>query len=191
MADYNFKEWYDEFAKDGADYDLDKYCKETNTAIFQPGLFYIFNYKPAREGVLYNQRPFIIALGSSKRQSDCILGLDLCWIPKTLRVQFCDEYFKIFSKGIQSNLDNSLFPEEADKQKMISGMGYETAMYVLDRKVPCKGAIKQYFIRNISKCYTVPFFMVAKLLNMCDENYFTCGTPADAEKQFYASLKSK
>lgn len=171
MSRYNLSEWVDGFERDGREFDIKTDVLLSNSKVLFPGRFYILNYK-AQTDKPYNARPVIISLGLSKTEQDSFLCIDLCLIPKKIRIRFVQTLFDMFERQVSENMENFWNVEDADKQKQIKQFSYE----LLDKMPmfkPFKHAVKKYKIKNTYKIYSVPFSGVYKIVGkLCDNNCF-------------------
>lgn len=171
MNGYNLSEWLGGFEKDGRVFDYDSDALRSNTTVLLPGRFYILNYMAETEKP-YNARPVIISLGLSKKDPESFLCIDLCIIPRTIRIKFVQTFFNMFEKQILNNMNTYWNVEDADKQKQIKECSYE----LLDKMPmfqPFKYAVKRYKIKNTFKIYSIPFSGVYKIVgDLCDKNCF-------------------
>ena len=60
---------------------------ESNNVELLPGRFYILQYMSKSEKP-FNTRPIILSLGMSKKDPESFLCIDLCILPKTIRLRF-------------------------------------------------------------------------------------------------------
>jgi len=171
MSRYNLSEWIDGFERDGREFDIKTDVLLSNSKVLFPGRFYILNYK-AQTDKPYNARPVIISLGLSKTEPDSFLCIDLCLIPKKIRIKFVQILFDMFERQVSENIEKFWNIEDADKQKQIKQFSYELLDKIPMFK-PFKYAVKKYKIKNTYKIYSVPFSGVYKLLgNFCDKNFY-------------------
>ena len=152
MSRYNLSEWVDGFERDGREFDIKTDVLLSNIKVLFPGRFYILNYK-AQTDKPYNARPVIISLGLSKTEPDSFLCIDLCLIPKKIRIRFVQILFDMFERQVSENMEKFWNVEDADK--------------------PFKHAVKKYKIKNTFRIYSVPFSGVYKIVGkLCDKNCF-------------------
>ena len=171
MNQYNILEWLEGFEKDGRELDFDSDVLRSNSTVLLPGRFYILNYKAGNDDK-YNARPVIISLGLSKKDPKSFLCIDLCIIPRPIRLKFVQTFFNMFEKQISDNMKTCWNVEDADKQKQIKECSYEL-LNKMPMFQPFKYAVKKYKIENTFKIYSVPFSGVYKIIgNLCDKNFF-------------------
>lgn len=169
---YILKDWIDSFEKDGRKFNFETDSLLSNSKILFPGRFYILHYMAQTDNKPYNAQPVIISLGLSKQDPESFLCVDLCLIPRKMRIEFVQMFFNLFQKQIQENMDKFWDVKDADKQKQIIQFSYS----LFDKNPilhPFKNAIKKYKIKNTFKIYSIPFSGVYKIIGeLCDKNYF-------------------
>lgn len=180
---YNILDWYKYFEQSKDEFDIKKDAKEGGSTILYPGRFYILKYKSKMDKI-YNGRPVIISLGLSEKDPKSYLCIDLCVMPKHIRLKFIEMYFKWYSDQIWDNINRFPDVEQVDKQTAIKNFNYSIicnsaeAFYI-------KHAIKRYKVENVTAIYSLPFSKVYRVIGkFCDENYFLKGNIGDAQTQF-------
>lgn len=171
MGGYNLSQWSEGFEMSGGEADLSRDTLESNNTVLLPGRFYVLKYK-AETDKPYNTRPVIVSLGLSKKDPESFLCIDLCVIPKGVRIRFVQKIFDMFENEISDNMERCWNVADADKQKQIMKFSYE----LLEKATffrPFKNAVKRYKIRNTFRIYSVPFSGVYKIVGkFCDRNCF-------------------
>lgn len=162
MKGYDIIEWLKGFEKDGGKFDFKVDALLSKSRVLMPGRFYILEYM-AQTKEKYNARPIIISLGISKKEPDSFLCIDLCLIPRMVRLRFVEMVFKMFEKQISENMEKFWNVEDADNQKQILQFGYEMFDKIPVLK-PIKLAIKKYKMENTFKIYSIPFSKVYKII---------------------------
>lgn len=180
--------WSDEFDRSKSVFEIDKDALETNSIVLFPGRFYILNYMTKTKDVT-NTRPVILSLGISQKDPDSFLCIDLCVIPKPIRIKFIEIYFDMFKQEIEPNIKKYWEIKDADKQEQIKQVTYQNLMKVKDFQI-LKLALKRYKIKNTKKIYSLLFNDVYKVIgNFSDENMFINGTIVDVQKEFIDKAK--
>jgi len=190
MNQYNILEWLEGFEKDGRQLDFDADVLLSNTTLLLPGRFYILNYK-AEKDEEYNARPVIISLGLSKKDPESFLCIDLCIIPRQIRLRFVQTFFNMFEKQIADNMKTCWNVEDADKQKQIKECSYEL-LKKMPMFQPFRYAVKKYKIKNTFRIYSVPFSGVYKIIgNLCDKNFFVNTHIKEEQEKFVKKVQPK
>ena len=180
--------WSDEFDRGKSVFNPDKDALETNSIVLFPGRFYILKYMSETKDVT-NTRPVILSLGISQKDPDSFLCIDLCVIPKSIRIKFIEMYFNMFKQEIEPNIKKYWEVKDADKQEQIKQVTYQNLMKVKDFQI-LKLALKRYKIKNTKKIYSLLFNDVYKVIgNFSDENMFINGTIVDVQKEFIDKAK--
>lgn len=180
--------WSDEFDRSKSVFEIDKDALETNNIVLFPGRFYILKYMSESKDVT-NTRPVILSLGISQKDPDSFLCIDLCVIPKPIRIKFIEMYFNMFKQEIEPNIKKYWEVKDADKQEQIKQVTYQNLMKVKDFQI-LKLALKRYKIKNTKKIYSLLFNDVYKVIgNFSDENMFINGTIVDVQKEFIDKAK--
>lgn len=180
---YNLKEWVEGFEKDKREFDFESDALLSNSRILFPGRFYILHYM-ARTDKPYNARPIIISLGLSKKDPESFLCVDLCLIPRKLRLDFVQVVFDMFEERILDNMDRFWNVEDADQQKHMLQFNYEM-FDKIPKLHPFKNAIKRYKIEYTLKIYSIPFSGVYKIVGeLPDKNRFVNTTTAAEQAKF-------
>lgn len=180
--------WSDEFDRSKSVFEIDKDALETNSIVLFPGRFYILKYMSETKDVT-NTRPVILSLGISQKDPDSFLCIDLCVIPKSIRIKFIEMYFNMFKQEIEPNINKYWEIKDADKQSQIKQVTYQNLMKVKDFQI-LKLALKRYKIKNTKKIYSLLFNDVYKVIgNFSDENMFINGTIVDVQKEFIDKAK--
>lgn len=189
MERYDILEWQ-KFYEDGKNVvDEKKDFLESRSIVLYPGRFYVLNYRSSTKK-RYNARPVILSLGINKNNPDDFICLDLTVMPKKLRLQFVDMYFKLFYNDIMKIMDEHPYVEDADKQDYIKLCSYENLCKALPQ-FPVKLALKKYVIKNTKKIYSLPFIGVYKVIgDYCDQNFYQNGTISDAQKEFIEKMRT-
>lgn len=168
---YIIKDWLDGFEKDKRLFDFETDALLSNKTVLLPGRFYILKYM-AQTDKPYNARPVIISLGLSKKDPEAFLCVDLCLIPRKIRINFVQMIFDMFEREIIENMKNFWDVKDADKQKQIIQFSY-VLFDKIPKLQPFKNAIKRYKIKNTFKIYSVPFSGVYKIIGeLPDKNCF-------------------
>ena len=180
--------WSEQFDKEKGTFDLKKDVLESNKLPLLPGRFYILNYM-SKSDKPTNTRPIIISLGLSKKDPESFLCIDLCVIPKPIRIKFVEMYFQLFSREIEPNIQKYWELEDADKQSEIKRATYTNILSVKDFNI-IKLAIKRYKIKKTVKIYSLLFCDVYKVIgDFADENMFVNGTIKDVQADFFEQSK--
>lgn len=188
MKGYDIIEWLKGFEKDGGKFDFKVDALLSKSRVLMPGRFYILEYM-AQTKETYNARPIIISLGLSKKDPDSFLCVDLCLIPRNMRLKFVEIVFKMFERQISENMEKFWNVEDADKQKQIISFCYEMfdKMPILH---PIKKAIKKYKMENTYKIYSIPFSRVYKIIGeLPDINCMVNGVVAIEQQKFLMEKK--
>ena len=176
--------WSEQFDKERNKVNLEKDFLLSNSKILYPGRFYILQYMSKEKEKPFNTRPIIISLGLSKKDPESFLCIDLCVIPKDIRLKFIEMYFQIFRSEIEPNVRKYWEVKDADEQKEIKKVTYENLMKVKDFLI-IKNAIKRYKIKNTISIYSLLFNDVYRVIgNFADENMFLNGNIKDIQKEF-------
>ena len=131
-----------------------------------------------------NTRPVILSLGLSKKDPESFLCIDLCVIPKKIRIKFIEMYYQLFYNDIDSNITKCPDVTDADKQTQIKLVSYQNIFKIKDFQI-IKTDVKRYKIKNTKNIYSLLFSDLYKVIgNFCDENYFINGTINDVQKNF-------
>lgn len=180
--------WSEEFDRSKNTFDVDREALETNSIILYPGRFYILNYIADTKDVT-NTRPIILSLGLSKKDPESFLCIDICTIPKLIRLKFIERYFELFEKEISPNVKNFWEIKDADKQSQIKLVTYQNIFKIKDFNI-LKTSIKRYKIKNTKKIYSLLFSDVYKVIgDYADINMFKNGTIVDVQKDFLEKAK--
>lgn len=180
--------WSEEFDKNKGLFDLNKDALESNKLPLLPGRFYILKYMSYTDKPL-NTRPIILSLGLSKKDPESFLCIDLCIIPKKIRIRFIEMYFRLFEKEIEPNIKAYWEIQDADKQKEIKNVTYSNLFKIKDFEI-LKYAVKRYKIKKTKKIYSLLFCDVYKVLgNFADENMFINGKLSKIQEQFLKQIK--
>lgn len=180
--------WSKQFDDDKCVVDLDKDILASNSVVLFPGRFYILKYMSKTKEPT-NTRPVILSLGLSEKDPESFLCIDLCVIPKNIRIKFVEMYFNMFSSEIAPNVNKFWEMKDADKQKEIKQVTYQNLMKVKDFHI-IKTAVKRYKIKNTKKIYSLLFNDVYKVIGkFCDENMFINGNIGQVQKDFLDKAK--
>ena len=180
--------WAIEFDKEKGKFDLKKDILLSNKVPLYPGRFYVLEYMSKTEKP-FNTRPVIISLGISQKDPESFLCIDLCDIPKDIRIKFVEMFFDMFSSEIAPNMRDFWEIKDADKQSQIKKVTYQNLMKVKDFKI-IKTAVKKYKIKNIKKIYSLLFNDVYKVIgDFCDVNMYLNGKLIDVQKEFLKEAK--
>lgn len=180
---YNLMEWVSGFERDKRVFDFETDALLSNNRILFPGRFYVLKYM-AQTDKPYNARPVIISLGLSKKDPESFLCVDLCLIPRTLRLNFVQTIFDMFEKQILDNMKKFWDVKDADNQKQILQFSYEM-FDKIPKFHPFKNAIKRYKIKNTFKIYSVPFSGVYKIVGeLPDKNAFVNTNVREEQAKF-------
>lgn len=181
--------WSDEFDKERKRIDLKKDFLLSNSIVLYPGRFYILQYMSDEKKKPINTRPIIISLGISKKDPESFLCIDLCVIPKKIRLRFVEMYFQLFKNEIEPNVKNYWEIKDADRQTEIKKVTYDNLMRLRDFEI-IKNAIKRYKIKNTKSIYSLLFNDVYKVIgNFADENMFINGNINEVQKEFLLKIK--
>lgn len=188
MEKFDIVGWSDYFDKTKGKVDPKvDFLKSSNVELL-PGRFYVLKYM-ARTKEMFNTRPVILSLGLSKKDPESYLCIDLSVIPKKARLKFIEMFFNLYANDISKNMEESLYEEDADKQKEIRDFTYENLCKATPM-LPVKNALKRYKLKNTVEIYSVPFFNVFKIIgDYCDENYYKNGSVSDAQKEFISKMQ--
>lgn len=189
MNKYNILEWQQYFEKIDNKVDEKKDFLDSKKVVLYPGRFYVLNYISKKKD-RYNARPVMLSLGISVKKPDCFLCIDLSVIPKKIRLQFIDIYFKVFYDDIMKQMDEHPFVDDADDQEQLKFCTYQNLCKLIPH-FPFKAALKRYIIKNTRKIYSVPFTGVYKIIgDYCDENFYQNGTIKDVQNEFIKKLRT-
>ncbi|MCM1217707.1 MAG: hypothetical protein NC548_24710 [Lachnospiraceae bacterium] len=159
--------------------------------VLYPGRFYILQYVSKEKEKPINTRPIVLGLGISKKHPEDFLCIDLCVIPKPIRLKFIEMFYKMFKRDIEPNIQKYWEINEADKQTYIKSLTYGELIKVKDWDI-LKYALKKYKIKNTKKIYSMLYCDMYKVLgNFADENMFINGTIKDVQKEFLDKIKQK
>ena len=182
--------WSEEFDKNKEVFDYKKDTLESNNKILFPGRFYILEYMSETKDVT-NTRPVILSLGLSQKDPDSFLCLDLCVIPKNIRIKFIEMYYNMFQKDIEPNVRKYWNIKDADKQSQIKQVSYQNIFKIKDFQI-LKPAIKRYKIKNTIKIYSLLFNDVYKVIGkFSDINMFINGTIKDVQDDFLKQVNKR
>lgn len=189
----NIELWVNEFEKERNyfDYKIDSF--ESNNRVLLPGRFYILQYKPKTKNkdIILNTRPIILSLGLSKKDPESFLCIDLCIIPRVIRIKFIQMFYDMFKTDIEQNIKDFPYTEMADMQKMIKDFNYKN-LSKIDAFYPIMNAVKRYKIEYTNKIYSLSYLDIYKVIgNFADENWFINGKITDAQKEFIEKSKKK
>ena len=180
--------WSEEYDKSKTKFDLEHDALESNNKVLFPGRFYILKYMSETKDVT-NTRPVILSLGISKIDPESFLCIDLCVIPKNIRLKFIEMYFNLFKQEITPNVNKYWEVKDADKQSQIKLVSYQNLFKIKDFQI-IKPAIKRYKIKNTRKIYSLLFCDMYKVIgDYCDLNMFKNGTIVDVQKDFLKQAK--
>lgn len=175
--------WSEEYDRDKISFDLKKDVLQSKSVILYPGRFYILQYMSKTKDVT-NTRPVILSLGLSQKDPESFLCLDLCVIPKDIRIKFIEMFYNLFSNEIKWNVERFWEIGDADKQKEIKTLTYQNLFKIKDFKI-FKTAIKRYKIKNTKTIYSLLYSEVYKVIGkFADENMFINGNISDVQKDF-------
>lgn len=178
-------DWYE---RHGGTFELDKDAFESNSKVLYPGRFYVLKYMSEKKDVT-NTRPVILSLGLSQKDPESFLCIDLCVIPRQIRLKFLEMYFRMFETEIIKSSKKADTLKLADRQEQILQVSYKNLFKIKDFQI-LKPAIKRYKIKNTKKIYSLLFNDVFKVVgNFTDENYFINGTINDVQKDFLEKIK--
>lgn len=181
-------QWSDEFDKQKGEFELEKDSLESNNIVLFPGRFYILEYMSKTKDVT-NTRPVILSLGLSQKDPESFLCIDLCVIPKNIRIKFIEMYYKMFYREIESNVKKYWEVKDADKQDQIKLVTYQNIFNRKEFQI-LKPAVKKYKIKNTKKIYSLLFCDLYKVIgNFCDKNMFINGTIYDVQKDFIKQIE--
>ena len=181
-------DWSKEFDKVKGKIDPDKEFLISNKLPLLPGRFYILQYM-SKSKQPTNTRPVILSLGISQKDPESFLCIDLCVIPKDIRIKFIEMYYNLFHQDIKPNIEQYWLKDDADKQKQIKLVTYQNLMKIREFHI-LKLALKRYKIKNTRKIYSLLFNDVYKVIgNFCDENMYLNGTIKDVQKEFLEKAK--
>lgn len=179
-------DWFD---RHGGVFELEKDALESNSVVLFPGRFYVLQYMTDKKEVT-NTRPVILSLGLSKKDPDSFLCIDLCVIPRPIRLQFLEMYCRLFESEIVKSTKKVDTLSLADKQEQIRQVSYQNLFKIKEFQI-LKPAIKRYKIKNTKKIYSLMFNDVFKFAgNFTDENYFINGSIVDVQKDFLNKMKT-
>lgn len=178
----------DRYDKDGGHADLKTDALESDIRILFPGRFYVLRYMSEDKKKPFNTRPFIISLGLSKKDPESFLCVDLCVMPRNVRMRFLEKYFGIFGQQIGKEMSRYTDVKDADRQGEIRDVTYSNLLSVRDFEI-IKPAIKRYRIKNTLKIYSVLFgdvYMFAG--NFADEDWFENGSISGIQNDFLKKI---
>lgn len=176
--------WSEQFDKEKGTVNLKKDFLKSNSKVLYPGRFYILQYMSKEKDKPINTRPIILSLGLSQKDPESFLCIDLCVIPKKIRLKFLEMYFQLFKSEIEPSVRKYWEIKDADEQKEIKRVTYENLMTVKDFKI-LKYALKRYKIKNTVAIYSLLFNDVYKVIGkFADENMFINGSISDVQKEF-------
>jgi hypothetical protein len=186
----NLNKSVDFFDKGKGVFELDKDSLLSNKVVLYPGRFYVLQYVTKITDRPINTRPVILSLGTSIKDPDSFLCIDLCVIPRDIRIKFIDIYYNIFKKEIGDNVKKYWMIKDADKQGEIKSLTYQNLLKVKDFQPIVKLALKRYKIKNTKKIYSILYGDIYKVLgNFADENWFINGKISDVQKDFLKQLQ--
>lgn len=180
----NIEHWVDFYDKeDRGKFEIDTDALLSNNIVLLPGRFYILYYKSETKDV-YNSRPIILSLGLSKKDNESFLCIDLCMIPRKIRIKFIQMYYDMFKKQIDKQMSNYIYVRDADKQEQITEFTYGN-LFKIKMFEPIKNAVKRYKIKNTYKIYSILYCDIYKVLGKySDINCFKNGNIVDIQNDF-------
>ena len=160
---------------------------QSDSRVLYSGRFYILEYR-AKTKERFNQRPVMLSLGISKKDPDSFLCVDLSVLPKKIRLQFLDIYFRVYQDEIMKNIDKYMFVEDADKQGWMRTFTYDNLCKMM--RIPIKNAVKRYKIENTIRIYSIPFNRVFKFVgDYCDQNFYMNGNIGEVQMEFLKKMR--
>lgn len=178
-------DWFD---RQGGEFELEKDALETDSIILYPGRFYVLKYMSKKKEVT-NTRPVILSLGLSQKDPESFLCIDLCVIPRQIRLRFLEMYFRLFESEILKSVKKVSGIKDADKQQQITQVSYQNIFKVKDFQI-LKPAIKRYKIKNTNKIYSILFNDMFKVAgDFTDKDFFINGSVVDVQKDFLDKIK--
>lgn len=179
--------WSNDFDGDKCKANLDNDAFKSNKLPLLPGRFYVLRYM-SKIKEPFNTRPVIISLGLSKKDPESFLCIDLCVIPKDIRIKVIEKYFQIFYNDIKPSF-KYIDVKDADKQKEVKMVTYQNLMKVKDFEI-LKPAIKRYKIKDMKTIYSILFCDVYKFIGkFADENMYLNGKIGDIQKDYLEKIK--
>lgn len=188
----NIEAWVNEFEREKNSFDFSVDALETNNRVLMPGRFYILRYMPKSKddkNKILNTRPIILSLGLSKKDPESFLCIDLCVMPRKIRIKFLQMFYDMFDRDISQNIKEFPFTDMADKQKMIKEFNYQN-LEKIDKFYPVMNAIKRYKIECTRKIYALSYLDIYKVCGeFADENWFINGNIRNVQKEFIEKSK--
>lgn len=157
-------------------------------SILYPAKLYVFDYH-SDSNAMYDTKPFIMSLGQSKKQKDKFFGIDMHWIPFSIRLQIFRYIYDIFASKIQDGIGK--FPNDDDslEQPFIIELGTEFI-----KKSPFNmnitSCMHTYSLQYISECRCVNWNKIHYML-ISEDDWFTNGTIKEAQAKFIEDMKKK
>ena len=183
--------WAEEFDKEKGTFSLDEDVMKSKDKILYPGRFYILQYMSKEKDKPINTRPVVLGLGISKKNPEDFLCIDLCVIPKPIRIKFIEMFYEMFRKDIEPNIQKFWEIKDADNQSYIKRLTYGNLIKVKDWDI-LKYALKKYKIKNTKVIYSMLYCDVYKVLGkFADEDMYINGKIADIQKEFLDNIKMK
>ena len=181
--------WSKYYDDEKVKFDLEKDVLKSRNLILYPGRFYVLRYMPDDKKKIINTRPVVLSLGPSQKDKNQYLCLDLCVLPKTLRLKFIELFYDMFKKEIEPNIREYWEIKDADRQSYIKNLTYQNLLKIRDFNI-LKFAIKKYNIKEIKEIYSLLYCDVFKVIGkFADENYYINDNLANIQKDYLDKIK--